>query len=295
MKIPTITVVIPTFNWSSVLPFSIGSVLRQTFTDFELLVVGDGCTDDSEAVVSAVEDGRVRWINLSTHVGHQSGPNNAGLREARGRLVAYLGHDDLWLPHHLECLASVVDGGADLVFGLTALVEADGRTTRVVPLRSPYRAGTWIPPTAVVHRREIVEAVGGWRHARETPVDPEAELWQRVHAAGYRVESVPRLTAIKFPALWRKNAYRERPHHEQAAWFEKMTVDRELEATLLGRLLADSTNRSASARGLLKSLFDVTADHVRTRFLRHVPGLYLRAKNEQRKRHRAYKGLSPRH
>ena len=88
MKIPAVTVIIPTFNWCSVLPFSIGSVLRQTFTDFELLVVGDACTDDSEAVVSAVGDTRVRWINLTTHVGHQSGPNNAALRGARGRLVA---------------------------------------------------------------------------------------------------------------------------------------------------------------------------------------------------------------
>ena len=294
MKIPTITVIIPTFNWSSVLPFSIGSVLRQTFTDFELLVVGDACTDDSEARVSAMGDRRVRWINLTTHTGHQSGPNNAGLREARGHLIGYLGHDDLWLPNHLECLVAVVEGGSDLVFGLTAMVEADGRTMQAVPLRSRYTPGMWIPPTAVVHRRQAVEAVGGWRHARETPVDSEADLWQRVHAAGYRVESVPRLTAIKFPALWRKNAYRERPHHEQAAWFEKMTADRELEATLLGRMLADSTNRSASARGLLKSLFDVAADRVRTQVLRHAPGLYLRAKNEQRKRHRAFKGLSPR-
>ena len=189
---------------------------------------------------------------------------------------------------------SVVDGGADLVFGLTALVEADGRSMQAVPSRSRYTPGMWIPPTAVVHRRQIVEAVGSWRHARETPVDPEADLWRRVHAAGYRVESVPRLTAIKFPALWRKNAYRERPHHEQAAWCERMTADRELEATLLGRMLSDSTNRSASARGLLTSLFDVAADRVRTQFLRHAPGLYLRAKNEQRKRDRVFKGLSPR-
>src|SRR5438552_3536771 len=59
--VPRVSVVIATYNWSSVLPFSIGSVLRQTFSDFEVLVIGDGCTDDSERVVAAIDDPRIRW------------------------------------------------------------------------------------------------------------------------------------------------------------------------------------------------------------------------------------------
>src|SRR5918911_3354227 len=107
-----VTVIIPTYNWSSVLPYSVGSALRQTLTDFEVLVVGDGCTDDSEAVVGSFGDERLRWVNLPTNTGHQSGPNNEGLRRARGELIAYLGHDDLWLPHHLSVLVGGIDAGA---------------------------------------------------------------------------------------------------------------------------------------------------------------------------------------
>src|SRR6185436_5194467 len=116
---PRVTVIIPTYNWSSVLPFSIGSVLRQTFLDFELLVLGDGCTDDSESVVSRTGDERVRSINLPANTGHQSGPNNEGLRQARGEIVAYLGHDDLWLPHHLASIVSTFDrSNTDFAYAL---------------------------------------------------------------------------------------------------------------------------------------------------------------------------------
>lgn len=85
---PRVTVIIPTYNWSSVLPYSIGSVLRQGFGDFELLVIGDGCTDDSGDVVGGIADPRVRWINRPVNAGHQLAPNNEGIRRARGGVIA---------------------------------------------------------------------------------------------------------------------------------------------------------------------------------------------------------------
>ena len=107
---PRVSVIVATYNWSSVLRHAITSVLRQTMTDFELLVVGDGCTDDSADVVAATGDPRVQWINLPENSGHQSAPNNEGLRRARGELIAYLGHDDLWLPHHLDASLHALAG-----------------------------------------------------------------------------------------------------------------------------------------------------------------------------------------
>src|SRR5689334_5131336 len=111
---PRVSVIIATFNQSRALRCAIRSVLWQTLQDFELLVVGDACTDDSEQVVTSFDDPRVRWHNLAENSGNQPAPNNKGLELARGDYIAYLGHDDLWYPTHLETLVSRLEtAGAD--------------------------------------------------------------------------------------------------------------------------------------------------------------------------------------
>jgi glycosyltransferase involved in cell wall biosynthesis len=228
---PRVTVIIATYNWSSVLPFSIGSVLDQTFADFELLVIGDGCTDDSAEVVAAIGDPRVRWINIPRS-GHQSGPNNEGLRQARGELIAYLGHDDLWLPHHLAVLVGALDGGADLAHSLIILVPAPESG---VPVH--VAAELWRPVSSVMHRRSAIEKIGGWRHFRELRITPEGDLWARFESAGQRIVFVPRLTAIKFPAGWRRGVYRQRPCEEQSAWLARIRSEPDLEMVELAKIV----------------------------------------------------------
>jgi glycosyltransferase involved in cell wall biosynthesis len=235
---PRVTVVMATYNWSSVLPFSIGSALRQTFPDFELLVVGDGCTDDSEAVVRSIGDARVRWINLPVNSGHQSTPNNEGLRQARGDLVAYLGHDDLWLPHHLASLVAAIDAGADLAYGLLASVPPDG-SGAVPVIFGPEHHGDWLPPTSFLHRRAVTETLGGWGDYRALGMSPEIDLVRRAREAGFRFAFVPRLTAIKLPASQRRDVYKTRPSHEQALWSERIQAP-DFEVVQLASWVADS-------------------------------------------------------
>jgi len=230
---PRVTVIIPTYNWSSVLPYSIGSVLGQTFTDFELLVVGDGCTDDSSEVVAAIGDRRMRWISVPRS-GHQSGPNNEGLRQAAGELIAYLGHDDLWLPHHLASAVRTIDAGADLAYSIIAGISPEGRVQTYVATKPTQ----WMPPTGVVHRKRLTQELGGWRDYRELHLDPELDLWRRAHAAGFIFRFVPRLTAVKFSAAFRRDVYRLRPCHEQAEWSRRIQSEPDLEVVLLAEAVA---------------------------------------------------------
>lgn len=220
---PRVTVIMATHNWATVLPYSIGSALGQTFTDFELLVMGDGCTDHSEQVVNAMSDPRVSWCGLTPRCGHQSGPNNEGIRRAKGDVIAYLGHDDLWLPNHLQTLVSAIDGGACLVFGTTLMVDPRRRPETWPPREWAYTPGEWIPPTTVAHDRSVLEAIGGWRHPRETgALDSESDLWLRVSEHCGPPQRQAELTSVKLPASVRKGVYRKRPHHEQAYWCRRI-------------------------------------------------------------------------
>lgn len=281
---PRVTVILPTYNWSGVLRYAISSVLRQTFTDFELLVIGDGCTDDSAQVAAESGDPRVRWIGLPENSGHQSGPNNEGLRQARGEIIAYHGHDDLWLPHHLGVMVETLQPSeADLAHSLCLMVPHEGESGWLL-IPQP-ELGAYAPPLCVVHRRSLTERIGGWRPHRElgtTP--PDVELWRRAAASGAVLTFVPRLTGIKFPAGVRRDVYRTRPHREQEAWSARIASDRDLEVHLLAEAVTarSSLMESWSYRELLRGFIRQTARRARTR---------LRFRNESIDAVRRYKGL----
>jgi glycosyltransferase involved in cell wall biosynthesis len=284
-QLPQVSVVLATYNWSEVLPYSIGSVLAQSFEDFELIVVGDACTDDSEAVVSAIADPRVRWINLPANSGHQSAPNNAGIERARGDLIAYLGHDDLWLPHHLEAMVAAIEAGSDMAYGITSRIVPAGDPDDLPACRITW-PGAWVPPSSVVHRRSLIDQVGGWRDYRTLTINPESDLWRRFHAAGARIEFVPRLGTIKFPASKRGDVYRERPNHEQAEWWARIRDEKNFEAVELARLLAAAVARSREKPygELLAEIFRRTAAGIARRLAGPKPGSTIEA-------YRRFKGL----
>jgi glycosyltransferase involved in cell wall biosynthesis len=230
-RAPRVTVILPTYNWAPVLPYSIGSVLDQTFEDFEILVVGDGCTDESPAVVRKISDPRVHWINLPANTGSQAGPNQLGLSRARGESIAYIGHDDLWLPRHLEYLTTA---GAPLAVGQQLRIDP-GRSPYLTPHPSwSYQRGQWLSPTSVMHERDVAKRIGGWRFPNATgALDPEADLWARITDLRGPPALVRRLTSVKLPAALREGVYRARPFHEQAKWLARIRAANDPESSLL--------------------------------------------------------------
>lgn len=225
--VPAITVILSTYNRSNALVHAIRTVCWQTRTDWELLVIGDACSDDSEAVVAGFADERIRWINLEQRVGDQSGPNNRGLAEARGRHVAFLNHDDLWFPDHLaSCLDELERSGADLVFSLPLVVFPD----RAVRVSGVYPGGIYHPMlnppvSAWVMRREFGARFGPFRSRQTCYGLPTHNLLFRAWKGGALMRAAPVASVIQIASGNRSGVYGERACHEQAHWFEAISRD----------------------------------------------------------------------
>src|SRR6478736_2185706 len=99
---PAVSIVIPAYNYAHYLPETIASVLAQSFARFELLVVDDGSTDNTKAVVQALKDPRIRYVWQPNR--GLSAARNTGIAECRFNYVAFLDADDLWQPDFLECV-----------------------------------------------------------------------------------------------------------------------------------------------------------------------------------------------
>ena len=215
---PLVTVICPTFNSKAALRCALRSVLNQDLTDLEVRVVGDGCTDGSEDVVVALNDPRLLWFNLPKNTGSQSEPNNEGLRRARGKYVAFIGHDDLWFPWHLSRLVEHIEQtGADLVHDLVANV---GRTVIEGAYGPPHGrngyARVYFPTASWLHRRELPEEIGFWRQPDELGWAIDFDFSRRVARAGKKISFLPSLGVLKFHSIiWKTYAWEgERPQEE---------------------------------------------------------------------------------
>ncbi|RZJ69424.1 glycosyltransferase family 2 protein [Flavobacterium sp.] len=99
---PKISVIIPLFNKERHIRKTLESALAQTFDDFELLVVNDGSTDESESEVLSLDDFRIRYFKTQNR--GVSAARNFGISRAKGELIAFLDADDWWKPQHLQQL-----------------------------------------------------------------------------------------------------------------------------------------------------------------------------------------------
>jgi glycosyltransferase involved in cell wall biosynthesis len=238
MNAPTVSVITATYNRRAMLRYALQSLLAQDFSDFEAWIVGDGCTDGSEEEVARLGDARLHWLNLPVNGGNQWRPNNEGLQRARGRYIAFLGHDDLWLPWHLSRLVAHAEkSGADFFHDLLVNVGPDG----VLDVNGPPPRGTtyeryFFPPSSWLHRREVVAKVGLWRDPAELTWNTDYDYGRRVYLGGLRIEFVPSFGVVKFPAMrWR--TYSATSSHPRAEYLEAMLQD---PVALSARILTES-------------------------------------------------------
>jgi hypothetical protein len=224
---PLISVIMATWGRGRHILPSIRSVLQQDFGPFELIVVGDACADETEAVVAGLADHRVRWRNLANRCGSQSAPNNAGIAAARGRIIAYLGHDDIWEPNHLTEIARRFAGDEGCDFVVSGLINhppggLPGGSIMGIFDDDGAKRRHFFPPSCFAHRREVTDRIGPWRMPLDIRAPVDADLLLRAVAAGLRFVSTGTVTVHKFASADRYLSYVRQRSDEQTDMLSDM-------------------------------------------------------------------------
>ena len=159
---PLISVIVPTRDRAPLLPAAIESVRAQTYDHWELLIVDDGSTDATPAIIAGlVGDPRIQALRTSG--AGVAAARNAAMAKAKGAIFAYLDSDNTWRPEFLEIAASyLLERNLDLVY--SAFETNDGWRRRFVGAEYEYAALThrnFIDINVVMHRRELYETRGG--------------------------------------------------------------------------------------------------------------------------------------
>jgi len=193
--VPRISIVMANYNYGRFLPTAVESVLAQSFADWELIIVDDGSSDDSHAVIQRyLDDERIRFHAVS-HLG-QPAAKNEGLSLCRGEFVAFLDADDAWHPAKLQKQINLFGSRSALGIVCTGreLMNERGEAS---PYRQPPLPRGWVLAelfrdnficfSSVMVRRQVFEHVGGFDPRLDLAID--YDLWLRA-AAHYEVESI---------------------------------------------------------------------------------------------------------
>ena len=228
---PTVSIVMATWNRANVLRDAIGSVLEQTFADWELIIIDDGSTDGTAEVVAGfTKDSRIQYIQ-QPHAG-VSKARNVALRRARGALIAYLDSDNLWYPGFLTAAVTAFASDPEMDCAYGGLIsEVHGATGRILfqPFdREELIKENFIDLNTFVHRRSLTETCGNFDETLDRLVDwdlilrytgqkPAVRLSSL--AARYRVMDQQRITngaiyglnRFQIQRKWRKTPELPRP------------------------------------------------------------------------------------
>lgn len=210
---PAVSVVIPAYNAAWCVRKAIDSVLAQEFRDFEVLVVDDGSTDDTAAILAPYGDA-LRVVRQRN--GGLSSARNAGIRESSAEFVAFLDADDWWLPGKLAKQVGLLRAEPTIGFVSTAarVEDPEGRLVNVWSCTTC--TGPFLPRlfgangdvagsgSAVVVRRRLFDEVGGFDESLRSLED--VDMWMRLSSiAGYACIEEHLAVILKRPGSMSRN------------------------------------------------------------------------------------------
>ena len=190
---PKVSVIIATHNHAHFLPRAISSVKEQTYQDYELIIVNNGSTDNTEQVIKELQWEKLRYVHQE-NTGSVAGPRNTGLKVANGDYAAFLDSDDVWYPDKLEKVMSILEKDSNidiLTHDLLKRTETKiinqikvGPKKRGPILDRLFIDGNFLLGSATVLKKDLFINLGGF-DGREDFVNVEDyEAWLRMAETG---------------------------------------------------------------------------------------------------------------
>src|SRR5208337_4485988 len=199
-----VSVVIPVYNGARTVPLALASVFAQSFTDYEVVVVNDGSTDDTTSVLAGYGD-RIHVVTQSNR--GLPAARNAAIRASSGEYVAFLDDDDEWMPEMLARCAAVLDQDLNCVLAYAGALKVDlagrpmpNQESQTNGIDSPTMAQMlerpWnVVPSRVMVRRAVLEQCGGFDERCRTACE-DIFFMLRARECGY-FRAVPELLVRK--------------------------------------------------------------------------------------------------
>jgi glycosyltransferase involved in cell wall biosynthesis len=263
---PHFSVIIPVCNRAGALCDAISSVLVQTCQDFEIVIVDDGSKDDPAASVARFNDPRIRILRQANLGGGAA--RNAAIDAARGRFIAPLDCDDVFLPHHLESMKAMLEGTTNTAGYARIVVDRGAGRTFLKPPRAIRKtenmgeyllcARGFVPTTTLVVEREMARRV---RYHTRLPAAEDTDFAIRLSLAGCKF-----MMAEEPGAIWKDIAEPSRASaggpssrtQRFGYWLEQMKPMMTVRAWCGGRgwALAKMVARDGNKREALKLYLD---------------------------------------
>ena len=202
MENPKISVIIPTYNRGNLIENTIKGVIDQTYTDWELLIVDDGSTDNTKEIVGEFikNDKRIKYF-YEENSGCPSVPRNLGIEKASGEYVAFLDSDDEWFPTKLEKQLAVFENSDNPKLGVVACYAyiKDNKTGKIISEHNKYYKGNALKEilknyglicttSCVMTKLSILKEVGPFDSIFK--VYDDNDMWLRISEKGYEFDYV---------------------------------------------------------------------------------------------------------
>lgn len=204
-----VSIIMPAYNAEKFIAESIESVISQTYTNWELIIINDGSTDNTQYIIDEYTKKDVRILSYYQENGKQGKARNNGLSRSKGDLIAFLDSDDLWLPQKIEIsVDEFYKRDQDVLFTNTYIFNnlEDLKSLKELPstnLMSGMYFGmeglkhflylNRIPMLTVLIKKDAILSIGGFK---DRGIAEDYQLWLSLLASGYKIRAIEDILSL---------------------------------------------------------------------------------------------------